>query len=199
MAKRSLKPCRHPGCPELTRDGGAPKHRPAPRQSRRGASGAYHSWYSKAAWTQELRPAQLLRNLSAGSVRPRGGAPPATVVDHVIPLPWRLGLVCQSGQSPEPVQVPPRPEDRPGTSRKQGEKRASFEGAPPWKAMPARPGGRVCVCIHLRAQARRQSRGPPPGSEKFWGILPRPRCSLVCEKKSPMENLERRFCLCQLT
>nr|DAF31675.1 MAG TPA: hypothetical protein [Caudoviricetes sp.] len=56
-----------------------------------------------------------------------------------------------------------------------------------------------CVCIHLRAQARRQSRGPPPGSEKFWGILPRPRCILVCEKKSPMENLERRFCLCQPT
>nr|DAZ26517.1 MAG TPA: hypothetical protein [Caudoviricetes sp.] len=56
-----------------------------------------------------------------------------------------------------------------------------------------------CVCIHLRARARRQSRGPPPGSEKFWGVLPRPRCILVCEKKSPMENLERRFCLCQPT
>lgn len=52
----------------------------------------------------------------------------------------------------------------------------------------------TCGCRHGGKAA-----ALPPGSEKFWGILSRPRCILVRKKKSPMENLERRFCLCQLT
>ena len=101
MAKRSLKPCRHPGCPELTRDGWCPKHRPASRQSRRGASGAYHSWYSKAVWTQELRPAQLLREPFCRVCAAKGWPPPATVVDHVIPFrgDWDLFVSPANHQS----------------------------------------------------------------------------------------------------
>ena len=52
MARRALRPCRHPGCPELTRDGWCDKHRPPPRQTRRKDSAAYHSWYSKDIWTK---------------------------------------------------------------------------------------------------------------------------------------------------
>lgn len=198
MAKRSLKPCRHPGCPELTRDGWCPKHRPAPRQNRRGASGAYHSWYSKVVWTQELRPAQLLREPFCRVCAAKGWRTPATVVDHVIPFrgDWDLFVSRPITRACASSTTTRRP---PGNKQKAGGKGASLDGAPPRKATPARPGVGECVCIHLRAQARRQSRGPPPGSEKFLGGLPRPRCILVCEKKSPMENLERRFCLCQPT
>lgn len=198
MAKRSLKPCRHPGCPELTRDGWCPKHRPAPDRAGEGPAGPITAGIPRPSGPRNCAQHNCCGNLSAGSVRPRGGAP----------LPRWWTMLSPSVETGTCLSVRPitracasstttrRP---PGNKQKAGEKRASFEGAPPWKATPARPGVGECVCIHLRAQARRQSRGPPPGSEKFWGILPRPRCSLVCEKKSPMENLERRFCLCQLT
>ena len=85
-AHDEAKPKTLPGCSELTRDGWCPKHRPASRQSRRGASGAYHSWYSKAVWTQELRPAQLLREPFCRVCAAKGWRTPATVVDHVIPF-----------------------------------------------------------------------------------------------------------------
>ena len=59
MALKPLKPCRHPGCRSLTREGYCPKHKPkkAPRRT----SAEYHSWYSLPVWTDDLRPAQLLR------------------------------------------------------------------------------------------------------------------------------------------
>ena len=34
MALKSLRPCRHPGCPELTREGYCPKHKPKPAARR---------------------------------------------------------------------------------------------------------------------------------------------------------------------
>ena len=59
MALKPLRPCRHPGCSALTREGYCPKHKPqkAPRR----ASAEYHGWYSLPIWTDDLRPAQLLR------------------------------------------------------------------------------------------------------------------------------------------
>ena len=59
MALKPLRPCRHPGCAALTREGYCPKHKPqkAPRR----VSAEYHSWYSLPIWTDDLRPAQLLR------------------------------------------------------------------------------------------------------------------------------------------
>ena len=68
MALKPLRPCRHPGCGALTREGYCPKHKPqkAPRR----VSAEYHSWYSLPIWTDDLRPAQLLRSPSAGCVPP---------------------------------------------------------------------------------------------------------------------------------
>ena len=88
MASKQLRPCNHPGCGVLTREGWCDKHKP--RQQRK-ASAAYHGWYMLPIWTDRLRPAQLLREpfcrecarlYSPGDPRHRT---PATVVDHIVP------------------------------------------------------------------------------------------------------------------
>ena len=66
MAMKPLRPCRHPGCPALTREGYCPKHKP--KRAERRASAEYHGWYNLPVWTDDLRPAQLLREPGAGSV-----------------------------------------------------------------------------------------------------------------------------------
>ena len=83
MALKPLKPCRHPGCRSLTRDGYCPKHKPqkAPRRT----SAEYHSWYSLPVWTDDLRPTQLLREPFCRECARRGVRTWATVVDHVEP------------------------------------------------------------------------------------------------------------------
>lgn len=89
MALKPLRPCRHPGCPALTRDGYCPQHRPV-KASRRG-SAQWHGWYNLPIWTDDLRPAQLLREpfcrecarqYPPGDPRHRTRA---TVVDHIKP------------------------------------------------------------------------------------------------------------------
>ena len=90
MASKPLRPCRRPGCPELTREGWCPAHKP--RQAARKESAAYHSWYSKPIWVDDLRPAQLLREpFCRECARRYPRSDPrhrtrATVVDHVIPF-----------------------------------------------------------------------------------------------------------------
>ena len=89
MALKPLRPCRHPGCSALTREGYCPKHKPqkAPRR----ASAQYHGWYSLPIWTDDLRPAQLLREpfCRVCAARYPPGDPRhrtwATVVDHITP------------------------------------------------------------------------------------------------------------------
>ena len=83
MAMKPLRPCRHPGCSALTREGYCPKHKPA-RAPRR-ASAEYHSWYSLPIWTEDLRPAQLLREPFCRECAKRGDRIWATVVDHIKP------------------------------------------------------------------------------------------------------------------
>ena len=89
MASKALRPCRHPGCPALTRDGWCDKHRP--KHCRR-SSAAYHSWYLLPIWKDKLRIEQLLREpfcrecarqFPAGDPRRRTLA---TVVDHIVPF-----------------------------------------------------------------------------------------------------------------
>ena len=88
MAEKPLRPCRHAGCPELTRDGWCPKHKP--RHQRR-ASADYHGWYMLPIWTKRLRPAQLLREpwcRECARVYPPDDPrhrTRATVVDHIVP------------------------------------------------------------------------------------------------------------------
>lgn len=104
MAEKPLRPCRHPGCPALTRSGWCPRHRP--RHTRRQSAG-YHGWYNLPVWTQVLRPAQLLREPFCRSCAER--FPPedprsrtrAAVVDHIRPFrgDWALFLDPANHQS----------------------------------------------------------------------------------------------------
>lgn len=101
MAQKPLRPCRKPGCPELTRDGWCPKHKPEPRQARRKDSLGYHSWYSKRIWTEHLRPDQLTREPFCRVCAARGIRTRATVVDHVVPFrgDWDLFVSPANHQS----------------------------------------------------------------------------------------------------
>ena len=101
MAKKALRPCRKPGCPELTRDGWCEKHRPEPRQQRRRVSAAYHGWYSKPIWTKRLRPDQLAREPFCRVCAAQGIRTRAVVVDHVVPFrgDWDLFVSPANHQS----------------------------------------------------------------------------------------------------
>lgn len=62
-------------------------HRPT---HQRGASTAWHGLYSSRLWTQQLRPAQLLREPfcqapDCDGIRETGRPSRATVVDHIRP------------------------------------------------------------------------------------------------------------------
>ena len=83
MANKPLRPCRYPGCAALTRDGWCPAHKPNPRKSVRQESAQWHNWYSLNVWTQELRPAQLLREPFCRECARHGLRVWATDVDHV--------------------------------------------------------------------------------------------------------------------
>lgn len=99
MASKPLRPCQHPGCAALTRDGWCPIHKPAPAPRR--VSAAWHSWYSLPVWTRELRPAQLLREPFCRECARRGIRTRAAVVDHVRPFrgDWALFLDTANHQS----------------------------------------------------------------------------------------------------
>lgn len=81
MASKPLRPCRHPGCPALTRDGWCARHRP--KQAPRRESASWHSWYNLPVWTNQLRPDQLLREPFCQECDRRGVRTKATDVDHI--------------------------------------------------------------------------------------------------------------------
>lgn len=99
MASKPLRPCRHPGCAVLTRDGWCPAHKPRPAARRESA--AWHSWYSLPVWIRELRPAQLLREPFCRECAAQGFRTYATVVDHVRPFrgDWPLFIDPANHQS----------------------------------------------------------------------------------------------------
>ena len=105
MASKPLRPCRHPACVELTREGYCPAHRP--KKAERKESAQWHSWYSKPIWTDDLRPAQLLREpFCRECTRQYPVCDPrhrtrATVVDHVVPFrgSWSLFIDPNNHQS----------------------------------------------------------------------------------------------------
>lgn len=98
MASKPLRPCRHPGCAQLTREGWCPGHKP---KHKRRASAAYHGWYLLPIWTDDLRPAQLLREPFCRECARRGIRTRATVVDHVQPFrgDWDLFIDPENHQS----------------------------------------------------------------------------------------------------
>lgn len=100
MARKPLRPCQHPGCPCLTRDGWCEKHRPK-RHSLRHESAEYHGWYQKPIWTKRLRPEQLLREPFCRECAKSGLRVRATVVDHIKPFrgDWDLFVDPRNHQS----------------------------------------------------------------------------------------------------
>ena len=156
MARKALKPCRHPGCPALTREGWCPKHQPEPRQAQRKESAAWHGWYSRAVWTQELRPAQLMREPFCRVCAAKG---------------WRT-MWSPSGGTGRCSSA--RPTTRacasstttrrpPGSRRKGGVRPGDFDGCFPREATsaPGRVGRRRRAGKPTHAQ-RRSRRHPPP-------------------------------------
>lgn len=83
MACKPLRPCRHPGCPVLTREGWCDKHKP---KHQRRISAEWHDWYNLPTWKANLRPAQLLREPFCRVCAAQGVRTYATVVDHVTPF-----------------------------------------------------------------------------------------------------------------
>lgn len=83
MAQKPLRPCRKPGCRELTRDGWCPTHRP--KDARRRESAEWHKLYLLPVWQDDLRPTQLLREPFCRDCAGRGLRTPATDVDHIRP------------------------------------------------------------------------------------------------------------------
>ena len=98
MASKPLRPCKHPGCPELTREGWCARHKPT---HRRRASAEYHGWYLLPIWTDDLRPGQLLREPFCRECVRRGIRTTATVVDHIRPFrgDWALFVDKTNHQS----------------------------------------------------------------------------------------------------
>ena len=94
MAQRPLRPCRHPGCIALTREGWCPQHKP---KHKRGECESWHRLYSLPGWAR-LRTDQLTREpwcaecTRAGRKRTR-----ATVVDHIVPHRGDLRLFADPG------------------------------------------------------------------------------------------------------
>ncbi len=79
---KPLRPCRYPGCRELTRSGWCSEHKPKRERVR---SAEYHSWYNLSIWTDRLRPQQLLREPFCRECARHGIRTAATVVDHIVP------------------------------------------------------------------------------------------------------------------
>ena len=99
MAMKPLRPCRHPGCPALTRTGYCPQHNPVKADRR--VSAQWHAWYSLPIWKDNLRPAQLLREPFCRECAKRGIRTRAMVVDHIKPHrgDWQLFVDPDNPQS----------------------------------------------------------------------------------------------------
>ena len=188
MALKPLRPCRHPGCAALTREGYCPAHKPAKapppglggvpwlvqpaRLDRRPAPGAAPA----GAVLPRLRRAVSARRSQAPHLGHGGGPHRAT--------PGRLGQVHRPSKPPEPVQVVPRPQNGQRTGRRAAKKsrgilnRLTATGRNAW----ARARGGGCA----RADAGRpKASNPPPTLEKFRGGVRKTAGSPPYEKFSP--------------
>lgn len=85
MPTKPLRPCRHPGCRTLVRGGCCDRHKPPDSARRSSESRLWRGWYSTKLWTDELRPAQLLREPWCRACAEQGRRTRATDVDHIAP------------------------------------------------------------------------------------------------------------------
>ncbi len=81
MARKPPRPCRYPGCRELTQDGWCGRHRP--KHTRQEESRQWHKFYLTRLWRDVLRPEQLIREPFCRECARYGLRTPATDVDHI--------------------------------------------------------------------------------------------------------------------
>ncbi len=98
MASKPLRPCRHCGCCEVTREGWCAKHKP---KHQRKDSADYHGWYLLPVWKERLRLEQLLREPFCRECVRKGIRTKAAVVDHIKPFrgDWELFVDAANHQS----------------------------------------------------------------------------------------------------
>lgn len=82
MPRKPMRPCRHPGCHVLTREGWCEAHKP--KRAERAESAEWHGLYNTDRW-RELRADQLLREPFCRECAKTGRRTYATVADHVTP------------------------------------------------------------------------------------------------------------------
>lgn len=82
MADLPLRPCAHPGCPELTRETYCAAHKPA--EAPRRESAEWHRLYFTRRW-KKLRERQLLIEPYCAECAKKGMRTRATDVDHIRP------------------------------------------------------------------------------------------------------------------
>lgn len=84
MAMKPLRPCRHPGCSALVRGGYCDKHQPKRTNDRSEEAQSWRWMYRTKAWTDDLRPTQLLREPFCRECAKRGVRTRASDVDHIV-------------------------------------------------------------------------------------------------------------------
>jgi 5-methylcytosine-specific restriction protein A len=84
MPQRPLKPCRHPGCGELTREGYCNKHKQQSKKVADERRGNANSRGYNYKW-QRYRAGFLQKHPLCAECEKQGRVTPATIVDHIIP------------------------------------------------------------------------------------------------------------------
>ena len=82
MPTKPMRPCRKPGCLALVQGGYCEVHTPKRSNDRSDAAKEWHRLYLLPIWTDDLRPAQLLREPFCEECARQGKRVRATDVDH---------------------------------------------------------------------------------------------------------------------
>jgi 5-methylcytosine-specific restriction protein A len=96
MPKKPLKPCRHPGCPELTEGRYCNKHQRQVTREYNRKHRPYQKLYKTARW-QRLRRRLLSEHPLCTLCKLQGRITPATVADHIKPHKGNLELFWDEG------------------------------------------------------------------------------------------------------
>lgn len=85
MGDKPLRPCKHPGCTQLVRDGYCTAHQPRRVDSRTDEAKRWHRLYDQDIWRKVLRPLQLAEEPYCRECAKHGVTTRATEVDHIVP------------------------------------------------------------------------------------------------------------------
>lgn len=84
MPQKPMRPCSHPGCGTLTKDGYCARHKPKRLHDRSTVAESWRWMYKTDAWLYDLRPTQLMREPFCRVCSQHGKRVIATEVDHVV-------------------------------------------------------------------------------------------------------------------